>query len=120
MSDQVLGFPTDNTANDTGAVTQSLPDTNAEPGFFGKIGAELKQDFSWGQLASDVDVIKSGVVSGYDTAKSAVTTVVTDIGTPVENALSSIYTRVIIIVVVLGGVIYFAGKSGALRVSKIV
>ncbi len=113
------GFAQD-TSTDSGVVTSSLPETNAEPSFFSKLGSELKDDFSWDQLSKDVDVVVGGVKSGYETTKNVVSTVAGDIEKPISGILDNLYWRVIIVVVVLGGVIYFAGKSGALRVSKIV
>lgn len=59
------------------------------------------------------------VTGAYDEVKSGVSTVASDIAAPVKNALTSTYMYLLLGVVVVGGVIYFAGKSGALRISKV-
>lgn len=59
------------------------------------------------------------VVRGvYEDAKDAAGDVYDDLTKPVGSLLDNVYWKVILAVVVVGGVVYFAGKSGALRISR--
>lgn len=60
--------------------------------------------------------IKDITKTVYGDASSAVGTVVDDVTHPVASALSGIWWYLIITVVVIGGVVYYAGKSGAVSV----
>lgn len=63
--------------------------------------------------------VKNVASTVYGDISSGVGTVYDDVARPVESALTATYWYTIFAVVVLGGVIYFAGKSGALRISGI-
>lgn len=63
---------------------------------------------------------KNVVSSAYQTTKSALGTVVSDVASPVGNVLDNIYWRIIIAVVVIGGVMYFVFSTGGLKVNAII
>lgn len=54
----------------------------------------------------------------YGDLKNAAGSVYDDVATPVKSALTSTYWYMLLGVGVVGVIIYFAGKSGALRVSR--
>lgn len=54
----------------------------------------------------------------YGKGKEAISTVVDDIAKPAGNLLEGVYWKLLLAVVVIGGVVYFAGKSGAVRISR--
>lgn len=54
----------------------------------------------------------------YGDVRDAAGTIYDDVSKPISGFISGTYWYAILAVVVLGGVIYFAGKSGALRVSR--
>lgn len=66
---------------------------------------------------SAVNYLKGAVETGYETVKGGIGTVYDDITKPVSSIIDNAYWKIILAVVVVGGVIYFAGKSGALRVN---
>lgn len=61
--------------------------------------------------------IKDITKTVYQDVSSGVGTVYDDVAAPVEKAATSTYWYLILGVIVIGGVLYFAGKSGALKIS---
>jgi hypothetical protein len=78
---------------------------------------EIKQD-STSAVSAVYGGTKKVVATVYEDVASGVGTVVNDVASPVKTALSSTYWYLLGAVAVLGAVIYFAGKSGALRISR--
>lgn len=64
------------------------------------------------------NTLESGIKGAYGKVKEAAGTVYDDVSSPVSSAFDNIYWKVIIAAVVVGGVIYFAGRSGAVRISR--
>ena len=65
-----------------------------------------------------VATVESGISSAYGTLKNGVSTVVSDVSSPLGGLLKTSYWYLIGAVAVIGAVIYFAGKSGALRITR--
>lgn len=122
-----IGIPRDPVGNTpvygletTSAAVQEAPPIST----FDRLWGAIKQDSS-GLLHGIGDAGKNayGGISDitktvYGDVKSAAGTVYDDVSKPLSGIIGSAYTYIIVAVVVLGGVIYFAGKSGALRVSR--
>lgn len=71
--------------------------------------------FSWaGQKA------KGLVTSSYGLLKEGVSEVLEDVTTPLSSGLKTYYWYLLGGLIVVGGVLYFAGKGGAIRVTKAV
>lgn len=64
--------------------------------------------------------IKDITKTVYGDVESGVETVVGDVAKPVQGAIDNAYWKIILAVVVLGGALYYIGKSGALKVNAIV
>lgn len=66
---------------------------------------------------SAADYVEQAIEGAYDKTKHAVGTVYDDLSAPISGAVDNLYWKIIIAAVVVGGVIYFAGKSGAVKVN---
>lgn len=77
--------------------------------------------FAWDQITrnseSAADYLQQGIESAYGTVKKGLGTVYDDISAPVTSAVDNLYWKIIIAAVVVGGVVYFAGKGGAIKVN---
>lgn len=125
-----LGLPQDpvSTSAPAGLESAATADT-APPPIAG--GQSSFWDTIQTDAASAVRGVETGIKNAYGGLKdvtktvygdvsSGVGTVVSDVTTPVANAEKSLYWYLIGAVVVIGGVIYFAGKSGAVHVNAVV
>ena len=66
---------------------------------------------------SAADYVEQGIKDAYGATKNAIGTVYDDVTKPLSSAVDNVYWKVILAAVVVGGVIYFAGKSGAVKVN---
>lgn len=66
---------------------------------------------------SAADYAEQAVKSVYDKGKGAISTVYDDVTAPVSSAIDNAYWKIILAAIVVGGVIYFAGKGGAIKVN---
>lgn len=81
------------------------------------IGQDLWDSFS--QFSeSAYSGTKQVLKKGYNDLKEGVGTVVGDVTEPISDSLKTTFWYAILAVGALGAVIYFAGKSGALRISR--
>lgn len=124
-----MGFPADPVSSSppsglqtTTAAIQSAPPIST----FDSIWNTIKQD-STGILSYAEDEAKNAYggikdvgATVYGDIKSGAGTLYDDVSKPISGIISSAYTYIIVAVVVIGGIIYFAGKSGALRVTRAV
>lgn len=113
-----LGLPGDNQSSapppgfeSTTAAVQPPPPISTVDKIWGTIKSDASSAVNWGE---------SEVQSAYQTTKSAVGTVVSDVASPITSSLKSVYMYALIGVVVLAGAIYFIGKGGAVKVNAIV
>ena len=89
-------------------------------------GWTLSLSNAWNGIVSSSESAVQGlyesgkkVVRGvYEDAKDAAGNVYDDLTKPVSSFIDNAYWKIILAAVVVGGVIYFAGKSGALRVTR--
>lgn len=63
---------------------------------------------------------EGAIKSGYSTIKGAVGTVVGDVTDPLASAAKTYFAYAMVAIIIVGGVLYFAGKSGALKINAIV
>lgn len=106
----------------TSGATSSAPPITSASSWWDNVKNEM------GSVVTSVENYEKGIYNGvkditktvYSDASSAVGTVYADVSSPVTSALTSTYWYAIGAVVVLGAVIYFAGKSGALKVNAII
>lgn len=100
------------------AVSEPPPITTASS-WWGKIKNDMGSAF--GEFAAIEKNIYGGIKditkTVYTDLSSGAGAVYDDVSGPVASAVTSAYWYAIIAVVVIGGVIYFAGKSGALKLS---
>lgn len=61
---------------------------------------------------------KQVLKKGYSDLKDGVSTVVGDVTEPISDSLKTTFWYALLAVGALGAVIYFAGKSGALRITR--
>lgn len=66
---------------------------------------------------SAADYVEQGIKSIYGKGKEAVGSVYDDLSAPVTSVVDNLYWKIILAAVVVGGVVYFAGKGGALKVN---
>jgi len=74
--------------------------------------------FSESAIKNVYKTTKGAVKEVYDDGKQLVGDAYDSVSNPVGSFLDNVYWKVILAVVVIGGVVYFAGKSGAVRVSR--
>ena len=72
----------------------------------------------WNTIKSEsegaIQTAENLVASGYDTAKNAAGTVLSDVEKPVQGVLTGVYWYAVIAVVVIAGALYYVGKGGAI------
>lgn len=66
---------------------------------------------------SAADYVEQGIEAVYKKGKSAAGTVYDDLSKPLNTAIDNAYWKIILAAIVVGGVVYFAGKGGAIKVS---
>lgn len=66
---------------------------------------------------SAADYVEQGIETLYGKGKQAVGTVYDDLTKPLSSAVDNVYWKIILAAVVIGGVVYFAGKGGAIKVN---
>lgn len=66
---------------------------------------------------SAADYAEQAIGAAYDKTKGAVGTVYDDLTKPLSSAIDNAYWKIILAAIVVGGVIYFAGKGGAIKVN---
>lgn len=99
--------------NTDGALTPAPPISTVDK-IWGAIKSDSQGALSW--VESSASGATQSVESALGTAVSATKAGVADLTKGVTSGLNSIYWYLILAVIVLGGVIYFAGKSGAVGV----
>lgn len=77
---------------------------------------DIKND-SYGALQTAYDSGKKAIGTLYDDVAHGVGNVYDDVTKPLETALDNVYWKIILAVVVVGGALYFVGKTGAVKVS---
>lgn len=117
-----MGLPSDPVSSmpppgleSTVAVDEPPPHISTMQAIFNTIKNDSANAVGWVETEA-----KSTVQGIYKTTKSAVGTVYDDVSAPIGNLLKGTYLYLLLGVVVLGGVIYFAGKSGALKIDRVV
>ncbi len=120
----------------TGSVPKTLqvanPTQTVEMGFLDEISGWGSDAWDW--LGDTVVAAKDKIVeldqdayrytadavkSSYETVKGAVGTVADDLSSPITGILDSATNKIILILVLAAGLIYVAGKSGAVRLNRI-
>lgn len=89
----------------------SMPAMSGLDGIWDKLTQNSESAIDWAYSG-----IERGIKGVYGKAKDAVSTVVSDVTTPLENELKSTYLYLLLGVVVIGGALYYIGKGGAVKV----
>lgn len=66
---------------------------------------------------SAADYLEQGVKDAYSATKNVVSTVYDDVTKPLSDAVDNAYWKVLLAVIVVGGALYFIGKTGAVKVN---
>lgn len=66
---------------------------------------------------SAADYLEQGVKDAYSATKNVVGTVYDDVTKPLSDAVDNAYWKVLLAVIVVGGALYFIGKTGAVKVN---
>lgn len=112
-----MGLPQDPTNPTAQNITNNYDDSSKPPpvsgwdSFWSKVKSYDAQAGNW---------VIQAVKDDYGLLKGATSTVVGDVAAPVQGVIDNAYWKIILVVIVLGGVIYFAGKSGAVKANVIV
>lgn len=110
--DPVSSFPPPGLEGTSGAVSDS-PIMTSLGNFLGTV-----EDYTVNIVKGGYEGVKNVTKTVYDDVKSGVGTVVGDVTSPLGSLLDKTYWYLIGAVIIVGGVVYFAGKSGALRISR--
>ena len=118
-----IGLPVDNQSSapppgfdSTVSSVQPAPPISTVDKIWGSISSTASSVVSKIEAAPGeaLDWTEGEIKSGYNTVKSGVGTVVSDVTSPVTSSLKSVYVYAIVGVIVLAGAIYFIGRGGAI------
>jgi hypothetical protein len=88
-----------------------------------KVVGYSASDAFWASLSDKLDNFGEVMSVGYSATMSGAKTIAKDtvevVATPIDTAFSKIGYIPVIAICLIGGVIYFAGKSGALKITKV-
>lgn len=105
-----------------GSISSPAPMASVSPSWWDTIKNEATSAF--GATEDDIKTVYGGLKdvtkTVYGDASSAVGTVFNDVTSPVKDAANATYWYTILAVIVVGGVLYFMGKSGVLKVNAVV
>lgn len=112
-----IGLPADPNPVSPPLGLESTPSAVAEPPLISSVTPSIWQTIksdSVNVFHSVIEESETAVKDAYGVGKSAVTTVVTDVGAPIKSVLTGTYMYLLLGLVVVAGGLYFIGKGGGI------